>query len=439
MLSVATTASIVVLAPPPPTLRMSAAEAIGALSRPGAAFEREMVELPSQGTRVPNLEELIAAELRLDPRSVRVTWLENIQPLVGLDPKGGKQAANDRENPLGGRTLVFRSRKNGLFEMLDPNVRSAEYRRSAVQMTRPAFVLSVRRNSGNWISVQPTRPFLTGWQRNMLVSLAVTLLLLVPLAWVFARRMTRPFRVLAGALGDQDDVVPEAGPRELREAAAAIGAMRDRLSREATERARMLTAIAHDLRTPMTGLRLRVESSPEPQRARMIADLDRMQSMIGEVLTFAREAATPIETIDVRPTLVTVLADMHGQGESLRLLSGDEANVSVSPPGFRRAIENLLQNAVDYAGGGTIAIERDGAEVCISVADTGPGIAVVDRARLLRPFERGESSRNRQTGGVGLGLSIVSDFANRHKGSFTLAEAPGGGTLAILTLPAARL
>ena len=259
--------------------------------------------------------------------------------------------------------------------------------------------------------------------------------MLMPLAWIFARRLTRPFRVLAEALGERGEAVPQEGPRELREAAAAIDAMRNRLASEAGERARMLTAIAHDLRTPLTGLRLRIEAAPEPQRARMVADVERMQSMIGEVLTFARDAAVPAELLDVRPLLADVVREMQDRGDALCLMDGNDARVSAPAPALRRAIENLLQNAIDYAGGGVVSVERSTTSVRIVVSDTGPGIPAVDRERLLRPFERGEASRNRNTGGAGLGLSIVRDFAARHRGDFTLTDHPGGGTLAVLDLP----
>ncbi|MBB5713022.1 HAMP domain-containing sensor histidine kinase [Sphingomonas xinjiangensis] len=430
MLSVTTTASIVVLAPPPPTLRMSAAEAIGALRHPVPGFDRDLVAEPPSGARVSAMEKSIAAELRRAPETVRVTWVEAVEPTVADD------SSAESETPFG-ENVVFRQRETGLFERLDPNIQSSEYRRSVLRMVRPAFALSVRQDDASWLRVQPNRPFLSVWQRNILLSLAVTLLLLVPLAWIFARRLTRPFRALANALGDRADTVPQEGPRELREAAAAIGAMRTRLANEAAERARMLTAIAHDLRTPMTGLRLRIDAAPEPQRTRMVADIDRMQAMIGEVLTFARAAAAPAEVLNVRPLLAEIVREMQGPGASPRLLTGDDARISASASAFRRAIENLLQNAIDYAGGGMVSLERAAGSVNISVQDSGPGIPAADRERLLRPFERGEASRNRDTGGAGLGLSIVRDFAARNRGSFTLTDAPSGGTLVILSLPIA--
>lgn len=314
---------------------------------------------------------------------------------------------------------------------------SKAMRRTFIGLPMPAFAASVRESDGRWLSVQPVRPLLGGWQRNILIALAVSLLLLAPLAWLFARRLTRPFRALAGAIDNTADAVPEEGPRELREAAAAIAAMRTRLAAEATERARMLTAIAHDLRTPLTGLRLRIEAAPEPQRARMVTDVERMQAMIGEVLSFARDAATPCELLNIRPLLAGIAADMSTGSATIWLAPGDDAWIAAPAPAFQRALENLLRNAIDYAGGGTIDVRQVNDDVIVSVTDAGPGIPAADRERLLRPFERGDTSRNRETGGAGLGLSIVNDFAAQHRGDITLADAAGGGTVAALRLPAA--
>lgn len=436
-LSVATTAAIVILAPPPPAQRTSAHDAIAALQRPVPGFERRLLPAKPKARSVLMLQGMIAAELNRAPNEVHVAWLD------------GKRAAN----PFNGgvRTtvvtaqgvklppsLVLLQRKNNSFELVAPTTVSRTIRNPLLALPLPAFAVSVRQADGRWLSVAPTQPLLAGWQRNILIALAVSLALLAPMAWIFARRLTRPFRALAGALDHHHAVVPQDGPRELREAAATIATMRNRLAIEAAERARILTAIAHDLRTPLTGLRLRLETAPEPQRGRMVSDVERMQAMIDEVLAFARGAAAPVERIEVRPLLAAIVDEMAEGGAPIRLAPGDDAAVAVPRLAFRRAIENLLGNALAYAGGGTVAVRRAEGHVLVSVSDRGPGIPAAERERLLRPFERGESSRNRDTGGAGLGLSIVSDFAAQHGGDFLLAEAPEGGTIATLRLPAAQ-
>ena len=442
-LSVATTAAVVLLAPQPPALQMSAAAAIAALRSDTPGYERRLAAAAPQGVRASLLEQMMAAELRRSPADVRAVWLEGAWP-PGNVRLGGRQIripAGALNPTLGHRAprstaFVLVGRPSGSYQMVAAPAASGAMRRTFMGLPMPAFVASVRGADGRWLSVRPVRPLLSGWRLNVLIALGVSLLLLVPLAWLFARRLTRPFRLLAGSLGDTTGAIPQEGPRELREAAAAIAGMRTRLAEEATERARMLTAIAHDLRTPLTGLRLRIETSPEPQRARMVGDVERMQAMIGEVLTFARDAAAPNELLDVRPMLAEIVADM-GTGGTIRLAPGDDARIAVPAPAFRRVVENLVRNAIDYAGGGTIGSRRVGGDVIVSVADAGPGIRAADRKRLLRPFERGDTSRNRDTGGAGLGLSIVHDFAGQHGGGFTLADAVGGGTVATLRLPAA--
>jgi two-component system OmpR family sensor kinase len=430
MLSVATTATIVVLSPSPPALRMSVGDAIAALRDPMPGFERSVMADPPAGTRVPSLEKLIASELHKLPASVRVTWAED----VNRSPAEAFEGKPSHATFPAGEAIIFKQRGPNLFEKMGSDTDTGS-RKTLIELARPAFSLSVRQEDGQWLSAAPEQPLLGVWQRNILFSLGITLLLLMPLAWIFARRLTRPFRALAEALSNHAEAIPQEGPRELREAAAAIDAMRNRLANQAGERARMLTAIAHDLRTPLTGLRLRIEAAPEPQRTRMVADVERMRAMIGEVLTFARDAAVPAELLDVRPLLADVVREMQERGTTLCLLDGDDAQVSAPGPALRRAIENLLQNAIDYAGGGVVSVERSTTSVRIAVSDTGPGIPAVDRERLLRPFERGEASRNRNTGGAGLGLSIVCDFAARHQGTFKLTDVLGGGTLAVLDLP----
>jgi signal transduction histidine kinase len=134
--------------------------------------------------------------------------------------------------------------------------------------------------------------------------------------------------------------------------------------------------------------------------------------------------------------LAEVIADMDPGNERVRLAPGSEAWVDVPVPAFRRMIENLIGNAIDYADGCTIEVLHSNGQVTVSVIDNGPGIAPADRERLLRPFERGDASRNRATGGAGLGLSIVRDFAARHRGHFALRGNAEGGTTAALRLPA---
>lgn len=434
VLSVTATAVIVLAAPPPPATRIVASEAIMALRTETPGFERRIAASPPSGARIPMIEGLLAAELGKSADDLRVTRLDaalEVAVSVRTMPKDEAVRLFGKDLP---DTIVLRERDAAKLKVVESAAATGALRQVLLDLPLPAYAASLRQPDGRWLVVRPAEPFLGGWQRSILIALAVSLLLLAPLAWFFARRLTRPFRALVGALGSDAASIPQEGPRELREAAAAIAAMQQRLAEEANERARMLTAIAHDLRTPLTGLRLRIEGVPEPQRTRMVHDVERMQAMIGEVLNFARDAATPAALIDVRAAVELIVGEMDAGRGMIRLEPGEDAQIRVPEPAFRRAIENLLSNAVIYAGGGTVGIARSQGEVAISVHDEGPGIPETDRERLMRPFERGEGSRNRDTGGAGLGLSIVHNFAAQHGGTFELRHASGGGTMAILRL-----
>ena len=182
-----------------------------------------------------------------------------------------------------------------------------------------------------------------------MTALAVCLMLLAPLTWLFARRLTRPLRELADSVRENRTKRLQGGPRELRAASAAMTELRERLAKEAAERTRMLAAVAHDLRTPLAGLRLRAESAPSPARERMVADIARMQAMITEVLEFARPSSTNPEPLQVRQMLEELVSEAQTDGTAVTLSPGPDALVTVDPAGFRRALDDLIRNAVDYA------------------------------------------------------------------------------------------
>lgn len=437
-LSVAATAAVVVFAPQPPPTRVRPATALAALRGETDGFVRSYTDSPPTGLRATLVERLLANALGRPQDDVRAVWQE--RALARVTSRVAPPSAVTFVRLAPSRSLppvvVFKS-SPGSSERIESSILSDATQDALMAMPLPAFVTSVRGADRRWLTVEPARPLLSGWQRNVLIALAISLLMLAPLAWVFARRLTRPFRQMAHALQHDGDTLPVTGPRELREAAQAIASMRTRLHAETAELLRMLSAVAHDLRTPLTSLRLRIEMAPQPQRQRMVADVERMERMIGEVLDFTRDPTLQRTRVAVRPFLARVVAEADDGRGLLRLLPGEDGAVIASPLGLRRAVENLLRNAADYAGSGEVRIEREGDQLAISVCDRGPGIPAADRDRLLRPFERGEASRNRATGGVGLGLSLVNDLATQHGGSFALLDREGGDTVAKLCLPLA--
>ncbi len=424
MMSVATTAAIVALVPEPPPPRVSPWAAMTALGYGGLGFLRYRSAEPS-GQRVPWMEQLFAIELRREARDVRVVW---------LDRRNGSGRGEGAAPTPPAWSAAMTDRTFSAKELAGLDWRD---RRSLLQAEQPAIVAGMRTGDGGWLSVRPDPPWLNAWRLKVLAALAASLALLAALALLLARHLTRPFRHLSEALLDGSEALPVAGPRELRDAVAVIAETRIRLEDEVKERSRMLSAIAHDLRTPLTALRLRVEKVEGAKRDRMIADIERMQNMIRDILEFTRAAAMPRERLAIRPLLEEAVAEMPGAKGRLRLLPGTDAWVEVPPLGLRRAVENLMRNSLDYANKGEIELAAGDGKVSIRVRDQGPGLQPEDIQRMLRAFERGEASRNRDTGGVGLGLSIVQDFAAQAGGKFELAPNPAGGTLATLTLPSA--
>lgn len=415
--SVGTASALITLAPEPRAPRYSPWAAMTALCCGGQGFVRYASSEP-RGRRIPWMEQLFAIEMQRDPSDVRVVWLEN--PAEGRSGSAERTVAATRQFTAAELAwLGWRDRRSLLTEM------------------QPAIVASVKQSGPGWRSVRPDPPWLSAWRLMVLAILAGSLAFLTGLALLLARYLTRPFRRLADALESGSPVLPAGGPRELRDAATVIAEGRRRLEEEVSERSRILAAIAHDLRTPLTALRLRVETVQDAKRERMIRDIERMQNMLREILEFTQAAAVPRERFAVRRLLEETVAEMPGAEGRLRLLPGKDAWVEVPPLGLRRAVENLMRNALDYAGHGDVEVTAAGNIITISVRDHGPGLPSEDVERLMRAFERGEGSRNRATGGAGLGLSIVQGFAAQEGGSFALSADPSGGTRASLNLPTA--
>jgi signal transduction histidine kinase len=256
---------------------------------------------------------------------------------------------------------------------------------------------------------------------------------------------TRPLRRLSEAadrFGADVNAhpLPETGPHEVKQAAAAFNRMQQRLRQFVSDRTRMLAAISHDLRTPLTRMRLRAEMLEDSeQRTKMLSDLEQMEEMVGAALAFARDQVVDEKSVpvDLAELLASVLADAHAAGQPVGLMQPDRLLARVRPRSFKRAVVNIVENAVRYGGSAEIAARRDGDEIEIRVVDHGPGIPVSERDDVLKPFYRCESSRSRETGGIGLGLSIAADTIRAHGGRILLRDTSGGGLTVELRMPAA--
>lgn len=278
--------------------------------------------------------------------------------------------------------------------------------------------------------------------RSLLTQVIVTLFVAAIALWGL-RRATRPLTLFVGAaerLGVDVNAEPlaESGPAEVRRAARAFNTMQTRIKRFIQDRTQMLAAISHDLRTPITRMKLRAEFvDDDEQRAKMLRDLDEMEAMIATTLSFARDDAAnePTRAVDVAEILAGIAGDLRSAGGTATYAGPDHLLVTARPLALKRALTNLADNAVKYGKCARIAMRSLGAEIEITVDDDGPGIPESEKERVFSPFYRIESSRSRETGGTGLGLTITRNAILSMGGIVELINRPGGGLRARVTLP----
>ncbi|HUO21508.1 MAG TPA: ATP-binding protein [Caulobacteraceae bacterium] len=307
------------------------------------------------------------------------------------------------------------------------------------------FKLDMRRADGQWIEVTPPRhEFLEPWQQHILIWFGLSFLAVVPFSYLFARRLAAPitwFAAAADRLGRDPRApplsLPKRGGAEIRLATHAFNDMQERLRRYVEDRTSMIGAIAHDLRTPLTRLRFRVESAPEDLREKMTADMDQMEAMIAATLAFVRDTATePKRTkLELSSLLESVTDDMAETGANVRLEDSERVVINADSLALRRLFSNLLENAVKFGGAARARLFIENQAAVVEVQDDGPGVPESELERVFAPFYRREPSRNRKTGGIGLGLSVARSIARSHGGELVLVNRPGGGLTARATLP----
>ena len=236
------------------------------------------------------------------------------------------------------------------------------------------------------------------------------------------------------------DPVAAGGPGDLRDLTAAFNDMRARLLAMLDEKDRMLGAIGHDLRTPLASLRVRAESvEDEGERARMAETIEEMSRMLDDILALARAGRSLEEPqkVDLSALADAVVEDFIELGSPVDLEDGPRIVAPVRAQLVRRAVRNLIENAVVYGNRAHVRVEQSGGEVRIVVRDEGPGIDPERIEEMLQPFTRLEGSRNRETGGAGLGLALVRAIMAEHKGRLALTNHPDGGLEAVLGFPEA--
>jgi signal transduction histidine kinase len=299
--------------------------------------------------------------------------------------------------------------------------------------------------NGGWLSVTIADPAIGGGHLGQLaLRLALVAIVVAPISFWAARKLSAPLAAFADAaekLGVDSGAPPlrEQGPRELRTATRAFNRMQERLRRFIDDRTRMLAAMSHDLRTPLTRLRLRAEFVEDPdQQRKMLAELDEMAAMVDATLAFAREDARREDArrLDLGELVASVCDDAVDANEDVTFEPAPRCEVLGRPIALRRAIANVVGNAVKYAGGARVRVAARGAEFAVEIDDDGPGIPEHEHERVFAPFYRLETSRSRDTGGTGLGLAVARSIVHAHGGDIRLAGRTGGGLRVTIFVPA---
>ncbi|MFD0936426.1 ATP-binding protein, partial [Methylobacterium trifolii] len=236
---------------------------------------------------------------------------------------------------------------------------------------------------------------------------------------------------------------PDEGPVEVVQAGKAFNAMQERIAGHLDERVRILAAISHDIQTPITRMRLRVETGPAGMEQEvLLRDLDTIQALVREGIAYARSGHDAIEEqvrLDLGAFLESIAFDYQDTGREVVVAHLPEVTALTRPKALRRILTNLIDNALRYAGAAELSAATTVSGIAIKVRDRGPGIPADQLDNVLLPFVRLEGSRNRETGGTGLGLSIADELAAALGGTLSLRNCHGGGLEATVTLPDARL
>ncbi|WP_122220824.1 ATP-binding protein [Pseudomonas syringae group genomosp. 3] len=307
-----------------------------------------------------------------------------------------------------------------------------------------AYLLLIQLKDKSWLAyTTPSRTWGVNQSLRYGLILLLGLLTSFGVAWLATRRLARPLQAFAEAARhfagnfSAAPVVPT-GPEEIRHAMVAFNSMQAQIQTFVADRTHMLAAISHDLRAPLTRMRLRGEFVEDPEQQRkLFNDVDEMQLMINAALEFFRDDARLEQStvFDLAELLKTLIDDYRDQGIDITFTGPDRLVFSGHPSGLKRVVTNLLENAIKYAKAPAIELQAKTQEIIIGVSDDGPGIPESDLHRVFDPFYRVESSRNKNSGGVGLGLSAARGIARKHGGELIIRNRREGGLLARLSLP----
>lgn len=311
-------------------------------------------------------------------------------------------------------------------------------------------IASVRQSAGGWIS---TRVFTEGGEMRVLAPLVgqtiVLYLVLVGTMALILRRMARPLKALTRRVEDfagnrtlEGQLQPD-GPEDIQGLIVAHNAMEARIAVMLDEKDVMLGAIGHDLKTPLAALRVRIEAvEDDVERARMAATIEDINRSLDDILSLARvgRPSDPVEPTELSALVADVIGEFEDMGEPVELGDTDRVVLPVRPTWMRRALRNLVSNAMRYGERARVTLAKEGRTAVLRIEDDGPGIPEHEIARMMEPFTRLDASRNSGTGGTGLGLTLARAIADQHGGTLTLANRRGSdgqiaGLVATLRLP----
>jgi len=405
--------------------------------RPGHPTDRARRELAS----VLNLPESAVRLSTIGPPA----WTMVVHGMIptATGPHGYGRHGMMMEDPQGG--LMAGSPADGAHPPGPPPDEPAGGRPWAAPGQRPifgAFVAAAQQPTGGWVIVRPQpEPFPNAWHQRLILWFLGCIAVMAPAGYLFARRVTAPiadFAEAADRLGrdPKAPLIELRGPAELGGAVRAFNDMQVRLKRYVEDRTAMVGAISHDLRTPLTRIRFKMEGASDALRTSVIGDVEQMEAMITAVLAFIRDASEPHhrERLDLLSLLECAVDDASLVGLDASLADGAPMIVNADALGLRRLFDNLIDNAVKYGGRARVSLVREGDEAVVRIDDDGPGLSTADLERVFEPFYRTEPSRNRDSGGIGLGLSVARSVARAHGGEVVLQ--PGEhGLMAIVRLP----
>jgi two-component system osmolarity sensor histidine kinase EnvZ len=355
---------------------------------------------------------------------------------------------NEREGirlaPVTGGEVLEPLPKDALFDLVSSRIRQAlgEQTRFAYARDRiDGFWVSFSIDDDDYWVMLPRERFAPSFGLEWLGGGLALLVLALAAAWLIASALSRPLGAIAAAArevgrGQPPAPLAEAGPRELRTVSIAFNRMAGDLAAMERERAMVLAGISHDLRTPLSRLRLAIEMSGANRETvdAMSTDVEEMDKVIGQFLSFARGEDEALVVGDLNGLIAEIVEGYRKREHQVSFTPGTLATLRFAPLAVHRAIINLVDNALHYAGGSIeIGTRRDGAQALIEVMDRGPGVPPDELERLKRPFTRLHEARS-GSGGAGLGLAIVDRIARAHGGRFELAARDGGGLVARLGL-----